>query len=115
MQDENVTGYRLSPQQAHTYALQREGSTCPVQCTVSLAGDLRVPALEDALRMVVGRHEILRTTFRRRAGMKAPLQVIDDAQAPSWRAVDLGAAGPAEREAGVEELIRQERRPFDLE
>src|SRR4051812_40872377 len=115
MQDEIVTGFRLSPQQVHAQALQRDGSTCPVQCIVSLEGDLRVRDLEDALRVVVGRHEILRTTFRRPAGMRAPLQVIQDAPATSWRAVDLVADDRAGGEAGVEVLIRQERRPFDLE
>ncbi len=44
-------------------------------------GGSRAAALEAALERVIGRHEILRTTFVRRAGIRVPLQVIHDSLA----------------------------------
>src|SRR4051812_12957724 len=104
MRNEIAAGFRLSPQQEHLWAVQRDDPTCCLQCALLLEGRLRPRALRDALQAVVDRHEILRTTFRRRAGMRAPLQVINDRLAPAWRAADPGGADGRGAEAGLEEV-----------
>ena len=46
------------------------------QGAVSVKGKLDASKLRDAIREVVGRHEILRTVFHRHTGVKVPFQVI---------------------------------------
>ncbi|HSF40046.1 MAG TPA: amino acid adenylation domain-containing protein [Thermoanaerobaculia bacterium] len=73
-----MNGFRLSPGQERLCRLGGEAAESPLRAVgvVSIAGELRVDALEAALRAVVSRHEILRTDFRRLPGMSLPLQVI---------------------------------------
>src|SRR5207237_10603339 len=52
-------------------------------------------------------HEILRTSFRRPAGMKLPLQVIDERPRISLERAELSGADSLER------LLEKERRAFD--
>ncbi len=81
-----------------------------------LRGSLDMPALEESLRQIVARHEILRTTFRTENG--EPQQVIGppptDATLGSWEY--LRSIPAAQRE---DEIIRcanaEIRRPFDIE
>jgi amino acid adenylation domain-containing protein len=109
-------GFRLSPQQRRLWALQQAEPAVPytVQGAVLIEGDLRPGALKEAVERVVARHEILRTSFRRRPGTKAAFQVVGDAR-PSWRVADLPALDPPAQEARLDELLRLERgRPFDV-
>jgi amino acid adenylation domain-containing protein len=109
MSNNAATGYRLSPQQTHLW-LSPEGLTLRAQCGLVLEGTLDGPALREALRQVVARHEILRTTYHRRPGMKVPLQVIGDEALVDWRKME------GEAEKGIAQLLREEaRRPFDFE
>ncbi|WP_437675109.1 non-ribosomal peptide synthetase [Sorangium sp. So ce131] len=111
----SVQGVRLSPQQRALWALHRRGAACAARGLLRLEGPLDPARLARALDHVVARHEILRTTFRRDARLKYPLQVVA-AAAPSWRAVDLGGRAAEEQEARVEALWREAaRRGFDLE
>ncbi|HWS86516.1 MAG TPA: amino acid adenylation domain-containing protein [Pyrinomonadaceae bacterium] len=92
-----IEGYQLSPQQKHVWRAQREWLTGPhrepaepardevfreqpyqVRCTVSIEGALRGDLLRAAVRQVVARHEILRTSFDCLEGMRIPVQVIRD-------------------------------------
>ncbi|HEX8189934.1 MAG TPA: amino acid adenylation domain-containing protein, partial [Pyrinomonadaceae bacterium] len=111
-----VSGFRLSPQQRRVWSLHNGGAPYLALCGIRLDGPLDREALREALRQVVGRHEILRTAFRRAPGVRLPLQVIADDCAPAWQDLDLAGAGEAEQARRVEELFEQEqRRQFDFE
>jgi amino acid adenylation domain-containing protein len=80
---------------------------------IRLAGTLNVAALEQGLREIVRRHEVLRTTFVTRG--EEPVQVIASAPSLGLRVVDLGGLPEGEREARAQELAAQEAlRPLDL-
>jgi len=105
-------GYRLSPWQRRAWQGDRTGRGPASQSTIRLEGEVDRQRLRDAIRQVVRRHEILRTTFPRAAGMKYPLQVILESSEPQWRELDLtGQRGPR-----LDELCQLEAwQPFDLE
>jgi len=72
-------GYRLSPQQRRLWQVQqRDGSVLRASCVLLLEGDLDRGALDSALRDLVARHEILRTTFQRPPGRAVPLQMVHE-------------------------------------
>ena len=68
-----LQGFRLSAQQRLTWAVE-PGAVA--RCTVALAGDPDPVRLRRAFAEVMARHEILRTRFHRRPGMRYPLQVV---------------------------------------
>src|SRR5690349_2149876 len=77
-----VSGYRLSPQQEHVWALQQEaaeGVRYETQCELLLEGEVEAGRLQRAIQEVVQEHEILRTKYRRLPEMKIPVQVIEAA------------------------------------
>jgi amino acid adenylation domain-containing protein len=108
MHDESTAGFRLSPQQKQVWFAQEEVPGLCSQCAVAIDGELDVESLAQALIRVVERHEILRTIFRRPAGMKLPLQVIRESQPVALERANLRCA------AELEELLEKERRLFDL-
>lgn len=111
-----ITGYRLSPQQARLWTLVQEGTAHPACCAVTIDGPLDAEAAREALDRIVQRHEILRTTFHRSPGVKTPIQVINDICAPSWTRIDLRNLNSQAQEGAVHELyVEQRRRSFDLE
>ncbi|HWS56835.1 MAG TPA: amino acid adenylation domain-containing protein, partial [Pyrinomonadaceae bacterium] len=116
---EITEGFRLSPQQERVWLAQGDAADTPyrARCVVRLTGRFDAALFRSALRVVVARHEILRTNFRRVPGLTVPLQVInEDATPPPVREHDLRSLAGAGQQARVEELIREEtRRPFDLE
>jgi amino acid adenylation domain-containing protein len=115
MQNSSLSGFRLSPQQGRVWAAQQAGPALVSQVALRLDGRLDADRVRDALHQVMGRHEVLRTTFRRRPGLKLPLQVIDEQVRAEWRTLDL-AGTPAEQLAKLVEIGREERRrPFDIE
>src|ERR1044072_4529574 len=76
MSKEIIEGYRLSPQQKHLWLLgQAERSAA---CAVRIDGELNRDLLQQAIRHVVERFEILRTTFKLLPGMTIPVQVISN-------------------------------------
>src|SRR5437879_9709705 len=81
-------GFRLSPQQKRIWSLQQESAAYQVQCAILLEGRLNAKALKEALRQVVRRHDILRTTFEYMPGIKTPLQCIADSDALRWEEID---------------------------
>jgi amino acid adenylation domain-containing protein len=88
-----------------------------VQAIVELAGNVELQAVREAVERLVERHEILRTTFTRHAGIRVPLQVIHDSLAPQWDVVDLRSILPeAERTSRLLELANDElERALDYE
>jgi amino acid adenylation domain-containing protein len=111
-----VTGFQLSPQQKHLWLLEAEEPVFHAAIAVLLEGKLEVDALRSALQKVVGRHEILRTTFERRPGMKVPVQMVHEDLAPAWAESDLRSLSAEQQKERAEEIFRQEMRsPFALD
>nr|QEO74242.1 condensation domain-containing protein [uncultured bacterium] len=78
-----------------------------------LDGPLDVAALEGAVKEVVRRHEVLRTTFRAVDGM--PVQVVAPSADVPFEVVDLRALAPGPRSEEARRRAAEEvRRPFDL-
>jgi amino acid adenylation domain-containing protein len=113
---EQVEGFRLSPQQRALWNLRREAGHDTALCVAVIEGALVKARLQNALRRVVERHEILRTAFRHVAGLKLPLQVVRESVAPLWNESDLSGLGDREQGAAVELFIGEESsRGFDYE
>ena len=114
---DQIIGFRLSPQQKHLWSLKHGDAAYRAQCSILLEGQLDARLLREALRRVVARHEILRTTFHQIPGIKNPIQVINESDAVSWQEDTLNAAGAdGFQEARVKELLRgQALSPFDYE
>ncbi|MGB3292548.1 MAG: amino acid adenylation domain-containing protein [Phormidesmis sp.] len=88
-----ITGARLSSQQEQLW-LQHDGSIYLAHCTLLIAGSLNPERLKETLQRVIDRHEILRTTFHRPAGIKLPFQVIAEESSLSWQTMDLSGLSP---------------------
>jgi amino acid adenylation domain-containing protein len=67
-------GFHLSPQQARLWQLRGEAGRARAE--IELAGELNPQRLDDALRALAARHEILRTSFASRPELRLPVQVI---------------------------------------
>jgi amino acid adenylation domain-containing protein len=80
-----TASFRLSPQQEQLWRAHPDGPRLGVRCTVDV-GAADPAAVRDALAHAVGRHEILRTTFARREGLRLPGQLIHERLQPSWAA-----------------------------
>jgi amino acid adenylation domain-containing protein len=103
---DKVEGFHLSPQQTRLWLRQRDGAAYRSQCALLIEGSLKIEVLKNSFLLLCRRHEILRTTFHGRPGLKVPFQVISAESVPAWRFVDLSSE--AEPEAMVEELFAQE-------
>ncbi|GIV97577.1 MAG: hypothetical protein KatS3mg057_2234 [Herpetosiphonaceae bacterium] len=80
---------------------------------IHLTGPLDPTILEQALNVVVERHEVLRTTFISLQG--EPHQVVKPSLRLEIPVVDLRSFAPEEREAEAQRLIAEEAgKPFDL-
>lgn len=109
MQNQIIEGFRLSPQQKRLWSLQQDSFAYRTQCAIRLEGKLKAEVLKEALQTVINRHEILRTTFHRRPGIKIPIQVIADNSKLLWHNVNLSDLTPKEQLARIEELFQAER------
>jgi amino acid adenylation domain-containing protein len=114
MLTENIQGFRLSPQQRQLWLAQQQegGGHSPYlsQCVAEIAGRLDASRLEDTLREMSARHEILRTSFRLMPGMDLPLQVIaESAEGPSLERQDLSALDAAEQHGALKALAASAR------
>ena len=77
MNDSLITGFRLSPQQRRLWQLRREVAE-RADCVIRWDGPLSASTLGAALREVIARQEILRTTYCCPPGASVPLQRIAD-------------------------------------
>jgi amino acid adenylation domain-containing protein len=95
------TGFRLSPQQARLWSLCLAEGEAPfvARAILALEGGLDTRALEGALREVVGRHEILRTTYQALPGTSAALQVPGPVPVLLLEREDLSGLPGPEQEA----------------
>jgi amino acid adenylation domain-containing protein len=78
-----------------------------------LSGTLDVPALEQSLTEIVGRHQVLRTTFAEVEGQ--PIQIIAPAAGLALPVVDFEPLAATARAVEARRLAEEEaRRPFEL-
>ena len=109
-----IEGFRLAPQQKQIWELQKDGATYHSQVAVLIEGDLESRALDEALKKIRRKHEILRTALDWFPGLDTPIQMIlEDSGAPC-RKIDLSDRSGEESDGALEELLREEARPFEL-
>lgn len=88
-------------------------STYNIPDAMRIQGALDVEALRKALEVIVGRHEVLRTTFAEVDGR--PVPVLAQKWSIEIAVVDLGVLPQPTREDEAQRLLQEEaRRPFDL-
>jgi amino acid adenylation domain-containing protein len=109
MSQSTAAGFQLSPQQKFLWRTGAESFPCNSAVAVLLEGRLDIEALKRGLTDVVARHEILRTTFERRPGMKVPVQVVQENLAPRWEQVDLRTLAVEQQDMRVQQLFEEQR------
>lgn len=81
---------------------------------VRLQGELNVDAMEQALNVIVARHEMLRTTIQVTNGQ--PVAVVHSSWPLRLRKIDLSTLAPAQRQAEAARLLIEEpQRAYHLE
>jgi amino acid adenylation domain-containing protein len=80
---DGATTFRLSPQQEQLWRRNPGGPRLALHCRADL-GSAAEAAVREALGRVLERHEILRTTFAHRLGLKMPAQQINDHLEAAW-------------------------------
>jgi amino acid adenylation domain-containing protein len=109
-----TVGFRLSPQQEQR--LTSGAGSGAVQCAASMRGPFDPGRLRESLEEVVGRHEILRTTFAQPAGMRTPQQVIGSESTPAFSLEQEPGGDPSVGAQALQQLMAREAdRGFDLE
>jgi hypothetical protein len=109
MQNTIVEGFRISPQQKRLWLWQKESCAYRAQSAILLEGSLDIAILKTALERVINLHEIFRTIFYRRPGIKIPLQVVTERSNLSWHEVNLTHLSQNEQSIQIEELFQEER------
>ncbi|MFI5801201.1 condensation domain-containing protein, partial [Streptomyces sp. NPDC051677] len=96
------------------HQLDRDSPAYNEPVAYTLRGDLDVPALEEALRIVVRRHETLRTAFAPGAA-DVPVQLIAGDADATLQVEDLRSVPEPQRRAFLDaRLAEVSRLPFDL-
>src|SRR5690349_18613898 len=101
----SVEGFRLSPQQRRLWRFVTDRAlaagrspvadraatdrTFASQLVLLLEGEVRIDVIREAVERVCGRHEALRTRFRRLPGVAMPVQTVSDDFAIAWQAVEI--------------------------
>jgi amino acid adenylation domain-containing protein len=101
-------------QQQFWLLAQAEPDSCYNICTaLKISGPLEVQTLQQALNVIVERHEILRTNII--VNDSGPVQLIAPSIQLSLHVSDLRALSSAEREGEIQRLVRSESESqFDL-
>jgi len=108
---ENITGFRLSPQQKHLWLWQQVAPHLAqrARCVCVIDGSVDVALLKRALQQVAAQHEILRTSFLCLPEMNIPVQVIDDDHSFAVVEQDLSALPAEELDSRIELLYEEMR------
>ena len=96
-------------QQKYLWLLQQDSPAYRIQSAIAIEGSLQTERLKKAFEKVSDRHEIIRTSFQRKAGLKIPIQVISEPSSVSWKWVNLSAVNTQEPEAKIEDIFQQEK------
>jgi NRPS condensation-like uncharacterized protein len=117
MHKEVIEGFRLSPQQRHLWLMQQDQrAPYSARCSILIEGQLERVALAAALRELVNRFEILRTTFPRHRGMNLALQAVNESSAFALDEQDWSGEGHPQAEVEARQLLEQlDQPPFELE
>ena len=110
---ENTTGFQLSPQQRRLWNLQVAGLSACASVVISVEGDLDAVRLRAALKAVVERFEILRTSFQRSSGLKFPFQVVHGEAAVVWETAAVGTSS-LEQHAEIEKILQAQSEKVDV-
>src|SRR5262249_48371995 len=102
MQPQMSSAYELSPQQKLLFNRGLEKNACGIALELD---DVDPAKVKRVLGQLVERHEILRTHFQRRTGMKFPFQVVRQDSDISWSDADLAGLSAAEQRAKIAELL----------
>jgi amino acid adenylation domain-containing protein len=105
MPSEINAGYELSPQQKLVFRQSPEKQTAGL--AILLEGHIETGELRQAIEALITRHEILRTRFQRRTGMRFPFQVVRERAEISWEEIDLSAIDRAGQKSSIEEMLGQ--------
>src|SRR5215212_131308 len=110
MQSSTSHGFRLSPQQRQIWISQQAfpGRAFRVVTSFLVNGKLDREKIRRALTTVVDRHEILRTTFVRPAGVKIPFQVISEEPGFFWQNVDLSNVSESRQQERIDGIFSAE-------
>jgi len=106
-----TSGFRLSPLQELLWSVQigNENRCRRSVCAIRIEGPVVALAkVKDAVQKTIKRHEILRTAFVRRPGMKIPFQVIFEDYQPEWQITDLTTLARDQQKQEVERCIAEE-------
>jgi len=112
MSQQVIEGYQLSPQQKHLWSLSKGGDHMPytAQCAILMEGPLDRSLLRTALRNVIERHEILRTTFEFLPDMTIPLQVVSGDTEVSLDECDFSGLPDSQQQSALNDLLRHNAR-----
>lgn len=108
-QQEASVGYRLSPQQRRLWALHQGTTAHCTQAAVLIEGGLNAAVLRRAVRVVLKRHEILRTSFHLMPNLEVPLQVVSATHKAVVNEVDLSWLSLGDQKNRLEKYLREER------
>jgi amino acid adenylation domain-containing protein/non-ribosomal peptide synthase protein (TIGR01720 family) len=117
MQSLSIEGFQISPQQKRLWLLSEQGKSQSyrVQCEILIEGNISYSSLEEALREVINRIEIFRTSFQTLQGMTIPLQVIKESGDLEIQYNDLTDLDSKKQKITIEELFaRQKQIQFNL-
>src|SRR5450432_3015459 len=105
MQEQASAGFWLSPQQKFAWRLEHEALHRPARavCLISMEGQVGAGRIQECLREMISRHEILRTVFRRQTGMKVPFQVVLETAGVDWEEADFSAKSKLDAVFGAEQ------------
>src|SRR6266702_3074393 len=105
-----TAGFSLSPLQEHLWSVQIGNETgCPRSvCAIRIEGEVALATVKDAVQKTIKRHEVLRTAFVRRPGMKIPFQVIFEEYQAGWQITDLTTLALEQQNQEIERCIAEE-------
>ncbi len=118
MYHQSIEGFRISPQQKHLWLLQELASSQPFrnQCAILIEGNVNIVILELALKNVINKYEILRTTFHLLPGMTIPVQVIAEQNISTFFHHDFSGLKAEVQNANLESLFQDAiQRVIDIE
>lgn len=104
----------LTPVQLHHWRSRKGHSSAEVYWAYEIEGGLDIEALRGALQELVRRHEILRSTFRRR--FLRARQVVGPVRDDVLRVVDLSDMGPKQHRTAtaLRQIVEEDYQSFDF-
>lgn len=119
MNNQNIEGFRLSPQQKNLWGLQQKlleynnkrELTNPYCCQAALLiqGKLNTDCLHNTLKEIVNRYDILRTNYQEIKGLKFPVQVINESLNFSWESHHPMIENPDNLDLTIEAIFEEHR------